>query len=173
MIYWQTLFDNFSHYLTWQCFLNFIFFLHNFHVGHAWERERKGGWFMTEVGEGQREREAWKSWEKWRAVYSFSIPKFVLPPSPKCLLRPSPKFILPPFPKCVVLPFSKLFFDGFVIYPLVEQKKYWVYSLQQICGLGFRFVERRHFCFPFWRIFDKVCIFCNSVVQEWKVGCRK
>jgi len=144
---------------------------------------------VTELREARRERlrarekvsevdfgEEWvkgKEREECRAVCSFSIPKFVLPPSPKCLLRPSPKFILPPFPKCVVLPFSKLFFDGFVIYPLVEQKKYWVYSLQQICGLGFRFVERRHFCFPFWRIFDKVCIFCNSVVQEWKVGCRK
>jgi len=52
-------------------------------------------------------------------------------------------------PSLLFLRFLSYFLMGFVISPLVEQKKYWVYPLQQILGLGFRFAKMRHFCFPF------------------------
>jgi len=133
-----------------------------------------------EKGRLIRDMSGWRARRKRSESRERSGEQFVLSPSPSLffLLLPSffflhlwslffvhpPKFLLPPFPKFIVPPFSKLFSDGFVIFPLMEQKKYWVYPLQQICGLGFRFVEMRHFCFPYWRIFDKVWIFFVTVL---------
>ena len=156
----------------------FLFlFLHNSTLD-AWVRERNGGWWSDKSGWGVR-RERSGSHER-------SGEQFVLFPSPSLffLLSTSfffphlrsvffvhpPKFLLSPFPKFVVPPFSVLFSDGVRHFFVGGEKKYCVYPQQQIRGLGFKFVEMKHFCFLFWRIFDKVWIFFVTLLFKSRSG---
>jgi len=122
-----------------------------------------------------REKSEWRARRERSGSRERSGEQFVLSPFPNLffLLPPSffflhlrSVFFIHPLsffflhsPSLLFLRFWSYFSMEFVIFPLVEQKKYWGYPLQQIRGLRFRFVEMRHFCFLFWWIFDKVWFF--------------
>jgi len=163
------------------------------------ERERQVDG-VTEVGEEQGEREveseremevnSGQEWVKGKerersGSRERSGEQFVLSPSPSLffLLLPSffflhlwSVFFVHPLsffflhsPSLLFLRFWSYFTMGFVISPLVE-KKYWVYPLQQICGLGFRFMEMRHFCFLFREYLIKCDFFFVTVLFKSESG---
>jgi len=127
---------------------------------------------VTEVGEGQGERGVKVVREEESSllflhpqICSSSFPQVFSSSISEVSSSSIPlSFFFLHSPSFLFLCFRSYFSTGFVIFPLVEQKKYWVYPLEQIRGLRFRFVSRRHFCFPFWRIFDKVWIFFVTIL---------
>ena len=121
---------------TWRgtIFWILIFFLHNFHVGQwpCLRRERKGGWFMTEVGEGQGERGVEVVREVESSLFflhpqvcSSSFPQVFSSSISKVFSLSIPlSFFFLHSPSLLFLRFRSYFSTGFVISPLVEQKKY-------------------------------------------------
>jgi len=149
---------------------DFLIFNFSFHTStYEREREWKRGWW-SDKSKRSKERERLRAREKGRLIRERSGSRersgeqFVFSPSPILFfLLPLSFFFLHLWsvffvhplsffflhsPSLLFLRFQSYFLMGFVISPLVEQKKYWVYPLQQIRGLRFRFVEMRHF-FPF------------------------